>query len=370
MTRTALSELEDQVGQLLWIGFEGTVYDERLAGLIRRVRPGGVILFGRNIEDAVQVRRLTDALFAALPVPPFIALDQEGGRVSRLRPILGATPSALTLAAQERPARAVARSAETTARVLRTLGFNLNFAPVLDLSDADASNGIGDRGFGKDPVRVAALGRVAIRAHLDAAILPVGKHFPGLGSSRADTHVSLPIITTPRRTLWQMDLLPYRRLARVLPAVMIGHARYTAIQGDETGPASLSGAVVDALLRGRLGYRGLVLTDDLEMGAVDQRLDGAAQALAAFAAGSDGLLFCRSEARILEARDGLMRAFASGRLTRGRLAGSLRRILALKRRFLVGRRRGRLSTPALDRARRAFAALGPGTEGFDPTARA
>jgi len=361
---------EDRVGQLLWIGFEGTAYVGPLVDLVKRVRPGGLILFSRNIQAAAQVRRLNDALYQAVPVPPFIALDQEGGRVSRLRPILGPTPSGLALAARRDPPGGVRGHASATARALRTLGFNVNFAPVLDLSDADSSNGIGDRAFGPDPGVVVGLGRVYLRACLDAGIIPVGKHFPGLGAAGGDTHETLPIIGTGRKRLWETDLLPYRRLRSLLPMVMVGHARYPALQGDDPGPASLSAAVLGGLLRRRIGYRGLILTDDLEMGAVDQRLDGGAQAIAAFAAGGDGLMFCRSADRIVEAHEGLLRAFASRRLSRGRLDASIARILELKRRFLIVRRRPRFSTATLVRARRTMARLSPdAAAGPDPTAR-
>jgi len=252
-----------------------------------------------------------------------------------------------------------------------TLGFNVNFAPVLDLSDAGRANGIGDRAFGLDPEIVVALGRAYLQACRMVGVIPVGKHFPGLGSATGDTHETLPSIRTGRRQLWQTDLLPYRRLRALLPAIMVGHARYPALQGDDSGPASLSAAVLEGLLRRRIGYRGLILTDDLEMGAVDQRLDGAAQAIAAFEAGGDGLMFCRSASRIVEARDGLVRAFASRRLTPGRLDASIRRILGLKRRLLVGRRRPRFSDLSLDRCRRTMARFSPApAEGFDPTARA
>jgi beta-N-acetylhexosaminidase len=362
---------EEKAGQLLWIGFEGLEMGADLERLVRTVQPGGLILFGRNIRDASQVRALNDALYNAVRVPPFISLDQEGGRVNRLRAILGPTPASLDLARRRDAATAVRRHAAASAAALKSLGFNVNLAPVLDLSGADSTNGIGDRGFGEDPARVSELGEIVVRVHRRAGVLTVGKHFPGLGAARSDTHLTLPVIRRGRDLLWRRDLLPYRRLRRLLPMVMVGHAYYPALQGITVAPATLSPAVVAILLKKRLGYRGLVLTDDLEMGAVDQGLDGAAQARAALAAGGDGLMFSRSEARIREARDGLLRALEAGGAESARLLASLRRILALKEAFLAGRRRPRYSPGVIARARLHMESLGPpGDAGPDPTARA
>ena len=291
--------------------------------------------------------------------------------MNRLRAIIGPTPPCFALARRPDAAMAVRRHASASAAALKSLGFNVNLAPVLDLSGADPGNGIGDRGFGEDPRRVADLAEIVLKVHRKAGVLPVGKHFPGLGAARADTHLTLPVIRRARSLLWRRDLLPYRRLRTLLPMVMVGHAYYPALQGKTVAPATLSPAVVETLLRRRIGYRGLVLTDDLEMGAVDQALDGAAQARKALAAGGDGLMFSRSEERIREAREGLLRALAEGGIEAARLEVSLRRILALKQAHLARRRRPRYSPGTIARARLLMESLGPaGDAGPDPTARA
>jgi beta-N-acetylhexosaminidase len=360
---------DERIGQLLWIGFEGTALDATLRDLVHRVRPGGLILFGRNIEDARQVRALADDLYRSLRVPPFLAIDQEGGRVNRLRGILGAMPAPLSLARGPHATGAVRAHARATAGALKALGLNVNFAPVLDLSGEDAANGIGDRAYGEDPRRVALLAGAAVKEYLREGVIPVGKHFPGLGGARADTHLTLPVIRRPRSLLLRVDLYPYRRLRKTLPMVMVGHAYYPALQGGRPHPATLSGRIVDDLLRRRLGFRGLVLTDDLEMGAVDRSLSGADAARAAFAAGSDGLMFCRSAERIAEAHEGLARDLTDGRIDAARLNASLRRIRALKER-LLRRRRTRFSRGSLARARLVLETLhGPAAAGADPTAR-
>lgn len=371
MRTPTIPSLEEKVGQLLWVGFEGTSFGPSLERLLRDIRPGGLILFSRNIESAKQVVELVRALSGGTRIPPFLALDQEGGRVSRLRDILGPTPAAWTLASRPDAPRAIRRYSAATARALRLLGFNVNFAPVLDLSDPTTPNGIGDRAFGTDPRRVVQLAGLFARAHLDAGVFPVGKHFPGLGRASADTHLSLPVIEASRRVLWAEDLVPYRRLAGMLPMIMAGHACYPGLQRSDRDPASLAREVIDGLLRRRIGYRGLILTDDLEMGAVDQRMDGGEQALRALRAGNDGLMFCHSEERIRGAARALVDAFRARRLPAARLDTSVRRILALKRRRLTGRRRPRFDPEALERCRSTIAALGmPAASGPDPTARA
>lgn len=369
MPRLHNRDLEGSVGQLLWIGFDGFRFSRALESLLKRVRPGGVILFGRNIGTARQVRALTDALYRALPFPPFIALDQEGGRVNRLRPILGPAPSAHDLGHRRDAAAAVRRFAEATALALRSLGFNVNFTPVLDLSRPSMRNGIGDRSFGLDPLLVARLAGSVARAHLRAGVLPVGKHFPGLGGGTVDSHLALPVIRRSRHLMSRRDLLPFRRLRRTLPMVMLGHAYYPSLQGRRRQPASLAPTIVNELLRDEIGFRGLALTDDLEMGALDRTLRAGERALAALDAGSDGMLFCRNEERILEAHDALLGALRRGGARTSAMRASLRRIERVKRRYLVGGR-GRFAAGALARSRSILGELG-GDSGpaFDPTAR-
>ena len=361
--------LEARIGQLFWIGFQGTALGPELRALLDQVRPGGLILFSRNIESASQVRALTDELYRAVPVPPFIALDQEGGRVNRLKPIVGPIPPNLELAGRPDGVAAVRKHSRATAQALRNLGFSVNFAPVLDLSDRDPGNGIGDRAYGQDPRVVCRMAGVFLDAHLSAGVVPVGKHFPGLGSARADTHLTLPVIQRSRARLWDEDLLPYRRLRRKLPAVMVGHAHYPAIQGAAPAPATLSRPVVAILLRKKVEYGGLILTDDLEMGAVDQTPAGG-QALRALAAGHDGLMFCSSEVKIRAAHAALLAAVRGGEIGAARIGASVRRILRLKERFLERRRRVPYAPEGVERSRRLLASLGGGADsGVDPTAR-
>jgi len=324
---------EDQAGQLLFVGVDGTTLDAELSRKLNRVRPGGIILFARNLRDASQVAGFCSELRSFLPVPPFLAIDQEGGRVSRLRGIFPPIPDNLSLARAQRPDTLVREHGAQTGRGLSLLGFNVNFAPVLDLSEADDPNGIGDRAYGADPLEVARLARIFLESQGLAGVLGCGKHFPGLGGGRVDSHLDLPRIERSAEELWREDLLPYRRLGEALPMVMVGHAYYPALQGKVPGPATLSGQVVGELLRGKIGYPGIILTDDMEMGAVDQGLPPGQAALQALSAGNDLVMYCKSWERIEEAHDNLVRALRSGSLSPARVEASLSRILPFKERL-------------------------------------
>jgi beta-N-acetylhexosaminidase len=252
--------------------------------------PAGIILFARNLESPGQTSTLIEELRGTLPSPALIALDQEGGRVSRLEHWIGATPSALALGRAGEPV--VHRFGAVTAAALRGLGFDLDFAPVVDLCSADTPNGIGDRSFGTDPTEVGRLAGAFLDGLQGRGIAGCLKHFPGLGDTALDTHMVMPTVERSLADLQQLDLAPYRELMSRAASVMVGHAHYAALDPSEPLPASLSHRIVGKLLRDELGYAGLVVSDDLEMGAVAERdVDGSA-AVAAISAGCDLLLYC------------------------------------------------------------------------------
>src|SRR5262245_999834 len=317
-------------GQLLFIGLDGTSLSDELARRLRSISPGGIILFARNLVGAEQVAAFCRELDALLPVRPFLAIDQEGGRVNRLKGIFPEIPPNLRLAGRADAEERVRAHARQTGRGLRLLGFNLNFAPVLDLSGAESPNGIGDRAYGSDPRRVARLAEIFLGAQREEAVLGCGKHFPGLGEGRVDSHLELPVITKSSAALWSSDLVPYRELRDRLPMIMVGHAYYPDLQGPAPRPATLSEAVVQGLLRERVGYRGVILTDDLEMGAVDQKADPGEVAWQALQADNDLMMYCKSWERIEAAHHFLHRRIRSGSLPTRRLNDSLGRILDLK----------------------------------------
>lgn len=283
-------ELESDSGMMLMVGLPGPRLDAGIARRIEALGPGGVILFKRNLASAEQTMELLAELTKVLRRPCLLALDQEGGRVSRLAHWIGPTPAAAVLA--ESGEDATHRFAETTGRALRALGFNVDFAPVVDLCASNAPNGIGDRSFGTDPEVASRLGRAFLDGLAQAGIAGCLKHFPGLGCTRVDSHESLPTVNRSRLQLEQEELLPFRRLAPLAPCVMVGHGHYPALDPQPSRPASLSPQVVSGLLRSELGFAGLVVSDDLEMGAVASLDEGGAAAVEATAAGCDLLLYC------------------------------------------------------------------------------
>lgn len=322
-----MTDWKREVGGALMVGLPGPELDRETSGWLRARRPAGVILFGRNLETPRQTAALIEAALPLLRRPALIAVDQEGGRVSRLASWLGPTPSAATLA---RCGDDVTRRfAAATGRALAALGFNLDFAPVVDLSPPDQPNGIGDRSYGTDPdtVRCRA-GAFLAGLQDDAGIAGCLKHFPGLGDTSVDSHVELPVVSRTRAQLDEEDLAPYRALGPIAASVMIGHGHYPALDA-ESKPASCSPNVVTGLLRGHLGYTGLAVSDDLEMGAVAGRDAEGEAAVLALEAGCDLLLYCSDPARADRALEALAAEARRRPALRNRIAEAVSRAEAL-----------------------------------------
>lgn len=324
------------VGNLFMVGFHGTRFSAEVRDLLEELNPCGVILFARNIEEPDQVAELNrDIQVHGLRHGGpgyFIGVDQEGGRVRRLKEPFTHVPPAVELAAAAEPELAVAESARLIARQLRLAGFNLDFVPVLDVltaEDAHSGGVIGDRSFGHDPQRVAELGAIVIEEMRREGVIPCCKHFPGHGGTSVDSHSDLPVDARPLATLRGCDLIPFRAAAsRGVEMVMTAHVLYPSI--DPTMPATLSPRLVNGLLRTELGYSGVVITDDLDMGAVAGRFDPGECSVHAVAAGVDILLICNAPEKAFAARSRLMEALASGDLSERRIQEALSRIRALK----------------------------------------
>jgi beta-N-acetylhexosaminidase len=339
--------LEHKAGRLLFIGLGATRLDRHLRELLREVRPGGVILFGRNIESAAQVALLNAQIRDAAGPDTFIGIDQEGGLVDRFRHLCEPAPSAKSVRNSTR-ADLARRFGHLTARQLRLLGFNINFAPVLDLSGDNADNGLRARTFGTKPELVALLAGEYLDGLQAGRVVGCGKHFPGLGGSKVDSHRRLPVIQHTWEEIFQYDLVPFmdlmfHRPGERLRSVMVSHAAFPdvseflqswfrrsgdlpTIEGLHQYPATISGNVVMRLLRVILKFDGLVITDDMEMGAVVQTLSVAEASLRAVEAGSDMVLICESEANVVAARDALVEAVKSERVSVRALAAAKRRM--------------------------------------------
>jgi beta-N-acetylhexosaminidase len=334
--------LEQQVGQLFFIGLPGPELDADSRALIKEVQPGGIIIFGRNVVGAEQLRSLLDEVRAIIPTPPLFGIDQEGGLVDRLRKIFTPMPSARTI--RQHGDLAAARAlGRITGEVLRMLGFNLNFAPVMSIMTDDRdllSNGLYSRSFGRSPGEVLGYTTVYMRGLQGAGCIGCLKHFPGIGAGEVDSHEQMPVVRLSHDDLIAQDLAPYielfqRRDDRVR-CVMVSHGGFPNIdiKQETTGgllePASLNYSIVTQLLRQELGYKHLVVTDDLEMGAIARHTEIEDAVVRAVKAGEDMLLICASPEKIQRGYHALLEAAGNGRLPGDQLRASLRHIAATK----------------------------------------
>ncbi len=330
MRRRGGSDVES-AGQLLIIGFDGSEISPRLSSLLRELQPAGVILFARNIKNAEQTWRLLRECQKCVAAPLFKCVDLEGGTVDRFRDVLGPTPSAADVFATG-DRKLYRKHGRIIGENCRALGFNVDFAPVLDLSFEASRDVMASRTVSRNPRDTAVYASEFLAGLRTAGVLGCGKHFPGLGEGTLDSHHELPRITKTLERLWSEDLLPYRMLRSVLPFVMVAHAAYPEVTGDGT-PASLSRDWVSGNLRERVGYRNLIVSDDLEMGGVLAAAPIGQAAVQAIAAGSDLCLVCHHEDGVREVYEELNRAAERDREFRAQAECATARVMAFKKRW-------------------------------------
>lgn len=333
-------------GKVLFLGVAGKSITRDEARILSRVRPAGIVLVTRNIESEGQLHELIADLRAAAPGALF-CLDAEGGRVDRLRAVVAPAPAAAALA--HCPPATARRAGRLLGAALRHFGFDLDFAPVVDLDHGIAGNALDGRTYGTTPRRVTARAKAALEGLHEAGVGACIKHFPGLGRATADTHLRGAHIRATKAEL-DRDLTPFTELFAASESAMVGHAIYEG-WGESTWPASLSKEIATGLLRKESGYRGALFSDDLEMGALAEF--GALPELAALAlaAGCDGLLFCRR----LEAAEQIAGA-VSRKVLRPRFEVAERRLKRLRAR-LRALRRAAAATPAIGELRRRLELL-------------
>jgi len=317
------------LGQLLIIGFDGTEMSPRLSSLLTRIQPAGVILFARNIANAEQTYRLLKECRACVSTPLFASVDLEGGLVDRFREAIGPTPSAADVFATGNR-RLFRKHGKIIGESCRMLGFNVNFSPVLDLAFEASRTVMRSRAVSADPKQVVAYASEFLAGLRARGVVGCGKHFPGLGEANLDTHHELPSVTKAWKKLWKEDLYPYCALRRQLPMILVGHANYPEITRDAS-PASLSKKWVSDILRARIGFRGLIVSDDLEMGGVLKAAPIEQATVEFIRAGGDLALLCHKEGSILRSYEALTKEAERDHKFARRAKESAARVLAFKR---------------------------------------
>ncbi|MDM5360966.1 beta-N-acetylhexosaminidase [Peribacillus sp. ACCC06369] len=322
--------LEEKVGQLMMVGFRGTEKSSEITELIEQKHIGGVIYFDRNMKSPEQVAKLSNSLQqtadqSTLSLPLMVAVDQEGGNIIRMRERVSPLPSQQDLG-KNASVEDMYKVAKLNGAELGSMGININFAPVLDLSKTD------ERSLGKDPEKVYQYGKKAIQGLNDVSITGALKHFPGNGRSEIDPHVETSSVEANQLDLENSDIYPFKQIISEMDNqkffVMVTHIKYPAY--DKEKPASLSKVIIEDLLRGKLKYEGLVVTDDLEMGAVNKYFSYEDMGKQAILAGADLLLVCHEYSHELEVYNGLLKAAKTGEVPMEKINESVKRVLTYK----------------------------------------
>jgi len=321
--------LEQKIGQLFVVGFQGRLPDADTRSLLRTIQPGGFLLYQRNIESFDQIYDLTTGLRETSAITPFLAIDHEGGRVDRLKHIFASMPSMAELA--ESGLSQLRLGAKIIAAELESTGFNIDFAPVGDLR-LPASI-VGERCLSSEPLEATRLAAAFVEELSRRGILTCAKHFPGLGGAIVDPHFALPRVDRTRRQLQQEDAAPFAKLFDRASMIMISHAHYPGLGDEKSTPASLSSRVVNGFLRKKLGYRGVTITDDLTMGAITSVGLTPDTFLGAFEAGNDLLLFSQTTPLLEDAYNRIVTAARKSAAIRRRVDESIARIMSVKDRI-------------------------------------
>jgi len=332
-----LSEITQKIGRLFIGGIPGPILDDNTVNLIKDYHLGGIILFSRNVSDPIQLARLCrDLQMVSMEhsgLPLFLAIDQEGGRVARLKEPFSQFPGNTVIGEDPNPEQAALDFARTTAREMSLVGLNMNMAPVLDVAQPNMDSHLVGRCFSHEPSVVTRLGKIVINTMQQGGIMAVAKHFPGLGKSDLDPHLHLPSINATSEEMISIHFYPFAGAieARV-SAIMSSHAVYPALEPGI--PATLSRKIMTDLLRKEMGFDGLIISDDLEMGAMAKGRGLPQGAADAFEAGIDLLLICKDQSHLLSSIELIRDKVLKEDIPYERLEKSLERIAKYKGRFL------------------------------------
>lgn len=324
--------LREAIGQLFMFGFEGHEPSLVLETSLRNLAPGGVILFGRNLGSPEEIAALTQALQAASSTPLFIAIDQEGGKVARLQAPFTRWPSAESVGAAG-STELTTTIAASIARELTVVGINMNMAPVLDVLTNSANPVMAGRTYSSDPHMAAEHALAFFRGLAGQGVIAVGKHFPGHGDTTVDSHLALPLVPHDVNRLSAVELAPFSAaISAGIPALMTAHLLVPALDPDR--PATLSRSILTELLRERMGFDGLIISDDLLMQGISDSTAPGEAAVRFLEAGGDLALICREETAQREALRAVAEAVESGRLSEERIRVSCDRVATAKARYV------------------------------------
>lgn len=328
--------LEEKIGQLVMVGLEGYENDAQAKELIENYHVGGFILFKRNIRDAEQTLELTNSLKESNTIndiPLFLGIDEEGGSVTRLPDEFAKLPTSQKIGELDNSELSY-QVGSVIGEAIKSIGFNVDFAPVLDINSNSHNPVIGDRAFGDNASLVTKLGVQTMKGLQSQDVIPVVKHFPGHGDTAVDSHLGLPIVNNDLQRLKNFELLPFAAaIENHVEAIMIAHILLPQIDPDN--PASLSPTIISDLLRKDMKFDGVVITDDMTMGAITNNYEIGAAAVKSIKAGSDIVLVCHDYEQEKAAIEAIRNAAASGFISLDRIDQSVYRILKLKQKHVL-----------------------------------
>lgn len=326
--------LDEKIGQLVIAGIDGTGINKASQQLIEHYQIGGVIFYANNVVTPDQTIQFVNSLKITNqnnPLPLFTSIDQEGGRVARLPKQVAKLPTSATIGKTNDPDYAF-NIGRILGKQLTQFGFNMNFAPVLDVNSNPNNPVIGDRSFSVDPKIVSTLGIQTMKGIEEEHVIPVVKHFPGHGDTSVDSHLELPKVNKTLQQLEQLELIPFKKAIEAdADVVMVAHILLPQL--DTTYPASMSAAIVTDLLREQLGFNGLVITDDMTMKAITDHYGIAQAAVQSVKAGSDVILVAHDPAKVIAVIEALKAAVAANEISEQRIDESVMRIIELKKKY-------------------------------------
>ncbi|HEX4064601.1 MAG TPA: beta-N-acetylhexosaminidase [Acidobacteriaceae bacterium] len=347
MPRRRNVELSEQAGQILIAGVAGPSLSAEERAWLGKIRPGGIILFRRNIEEAAQVPALLREADRVGTTPLFRCVDLEGGLVDRLRDVIAPMPSPAAVFATGKR-QLYRQQGLLIAREARALGFNTVLAPVLDLALPESAAVMRTRVVSSEPGRVIDYVRFFLAGMKMENVLACGKHFPGLGGGTVDSHQTMPVIHRQTRLMWRSDLAPWLAVANKLPLAMVAHASYPW-PGRDSATATVSRYWVTNVLRRQIRFRGIILSDDMEMGGILSQMSIEDAVVQALLAGIQMIEICRDPALVQRAYEAILKEAERSRAFREVVASAWRKIYRSKKRWLQPTRRQNLSPTRLDR---------------------